>query len=187
MTRPQIVRAGKSTVSKYVAWVPSLTSISDTLDLQDTNAPSAKDHSRQPTNPGALGEGPPAPHQANALKSAGLEGIELRSRSPRASQDLSGKEIQLLQNHDESEEASNSNLEDADIDSHDIDIDEDDEEMEDDMMDKISSSPSIDDGRSTLFNSAPSVHCFGCCGIEEVYEKLLSRLDLKCRNDFHDY
>ena len=168
MTRPQIVRAGKSTVSKYVAWILLLTSISDTLDLQDTNAPSAKDHSRQPTSPGALGEGPPAPHQANALKSAGLDGIELRSRSPRASQDLSGKEIQLLQNHDESEEGSNSNLEDVDIDSYDIDINEDDEEMEDDMMDKISSSPSINDGRSTLPTLHPRHTALSLCDQEAV-------------------
>lgn len=117
------------------------------MDLQDTEAPSAKDHSRQPTTPSALGEGHHASHQANALKSAGLDGIELRSRSPRASQDLSGKEIQLLQNHEEGDQTVETNLDEIGLGLQDGELDSDGEgSIEDDMMDKISSSPSIDDG-----------------------------------------
>ena len=131
--------------------------MADTIDLQNQNAPSAKDHTRQPARPGALGEGPPAPHQADALKQVEQELSEQHGRSPRASQDLSGKELQLL--HEDSDgygstdgigHDSNNLLRNAgangatDEDGGDGDGDE---GMDDDMMDKISSSPSIgDDG-----------------------------------------
>lgn len=139
----------------------------DTMDLQTTDAPSAKDHSRQPTTPNALGEGPAAPHQASALKSAGLEGIELRSRSPRASQDLSGKEIQLLQSHEEGDQAAETNLDEIGLGSQDEELDSDAEgSIEDDMMDKISSSPSIDDGGLfRTFFSSTAEHCISIQGI----------------------
>ena len=107
-----------------------------------------------------MGDGPPAPHQAIALKNAGFENLELHSRSPRASQDLSGKELQLLQDisdadgHDgldgdslgihglqRSGEGSGQHGEDGEIGDQDGE-----DGMDDDMMDKISSSPSIDSG-----------------------------------------
>ena len=135
--------------------------MTDTIDLQNQNAPSAKDHTRQPARPGALGEGPPAPHQADALKQVEQELSEQHGRSPRASQDLSGKELQLL--HEDSDgygstdgigQDSNNLLRNAgtggaaDEDGGDGDGDE---GMDDDLMDKISSSPSIgDDGRHHL-------------------------------------
>ena len=130
--------------------------ISDTIDLQSQSSPSAKDHTRQPTHPNALGDGPPAPHQAIALKNAGHEGFEHHTRSPRASQDLSGKELQLL--HEPSDQSEDDGgeegveefhgLQDADASDQDGDmVDTDgDDSMDEDMMDKISSSPSIDDG-----------------------------------------
>ena len=131
--------------------------MADTIDLQNQNAPSAKDHTRQPARPGALGEGPPAPHQADALKQVEQELSEQHGRSPRASQDLSGKELQLL--HEDGDgyggtdgigQDSNNLLRNAGANGA---ADEDggegdgDEGMDDDLMDKISSSPSIgDDG-----------------------------------------
>ena len=131
--------------------------MADTIDLQNQNSPSAKDHTRQPARPGALGEGPPAPHQADALKQVEQELSEQHGRSPRASQDLSGKELQLL--HEDGDgygsadgigQDSNNLLRNAGANGA---VDEDggdgdgDEGMDDDMMDKISSSPSIgDDG-----------------------------------------
>ncbi|MCJ1401043.1 hypothetical protein MMC11_004255 [Xylographa trunciseda] len=140
MTRPQIIRA-------------------DTIDLQDQNAPSAKDHTRQPTNPAPFGDGPPAPHQANALRNAGFENIEHHSRSPRDSRDLSGKELQLLHDdlaahgHDGADgEQHIQNLQrHAEVGGQDGEDgeggdQEGDDSMDDDMMDKISSSPSIDSG-----------------------------------------
>ena len=129
--------------------MPSL----DTIDLQDQEAPSAKDHTRQPARPAALGEGPPAPHQADALKHVELEFSEQHGRSPRASQDLSGKELGLLHHEDGDSYGANDpegNLlrnagtgSGAEEEAGDVDGDE----SLDDDMDKISSSPSIgDDG-----------------------------------------
>lgn len=87
------------------------------------------------------------------------EASDLHLRSPRVSQDLSGKELQLLQNEGDSFDTN-----DADGLMHDsyglqrnglagsggVDGDEGDgdgeEGLDDDMMDKISSSPSIEDG-----------------------------------------
>ena len=131
----------------------------DTIDLQSQDSPSAKDHSRQPAHPAPLGDGPPAPHQAIALKHAEQEASDLHLRSPRVSQDLSGKELQLLQNEGDSFDTN-----DADGLMHDnyglqrnglagsagLEGDggdgEGDDGLDDDMMDKISSSPSIEDG-----------------------------------------
>ncbi|KAL8770975.1 MAG: hypothetical protein Q9209_003394 [Squamulea sp. 1 TL-2023] len=143
MTRPHIIRA-------------------DTIDLQDHDAPSAKDHTRQPARPAPYGDGPPAPHQERALKHAEQEtAIELHhTRSPRVSQDLSGKELQLLQedgdgyvnpdliipHQDQQLNQRNGNTHGGagmEADGGDA---EGDEGLEDELMDKISSSPSIDEG-----------------------------------------
>lgn len=131
--------------------------MTDTIDLQEPNAPSAKDHTRQPNRPAALGEGPPAPHQADALKHVEIEINEQHGRSPRASQDLSGKELGLLHHEDGETYSANDGIGQdtnnltrnsgangaTEEDLGDVDGDE----SDDDMMDKISSSPSIgDDG-----------------------------------------
>lgn len=128
----------------------------DTIDLQSQDSPSAKDHSRQPAHPGPLGDGPSAPHQAIALKHVEQEASDLHLRSPRVSQDLSGKELQLLQNegdfdtndaeglmHDSYGLQRNGIGGPMDGDARDG---EGDDGLDDDMMDKISSSPSIEDG-----------------------------------------
>lgn len=160
MTRPQMIRAGEYFPSKHIqlpyAYLADFTYFSaalDTLDLQNQTAPSAKDHSRQPSNPSPLGDGSLAPHQAKSLKSAGLDGFEHHSRSPRVSQDLSGKELQLLQEDpqaDETEgtEGDHHRLILAGISGDDVNAEdgEGDDSLDDDMDDKISSSPSIDDG-----------------------------------------
>lgn len=71
-------------------------------------------------------------------------------RSPRASKDLSDKELQLLHDTEPDEhDAAAENEQMAggpEADGHDMGGDDDDDDMDDDMMDKISSSPSIDDG-----------------------------------------
>lgn len=138
----------------------------DTIDLQSPQSPSAKDHTRQPTHPGPLGDGPPAPHQAIALKNAEQE-VEFHTRSPRMSQDLSNKELQLL--HEDSDDSTNATG--SDPDHHNLqrngtsngavaeDMDmgdaEGDDGLDDDMMDKISSSPSIEDGGYNLLLNWP--------------------------------
>ena len=133
--------------------------VTDTIDLQSTIAPSAKDHSRQPTHPAPLGDGPPAPHQAIALKQAEQD-VEFHPRSPRMSLDLSNKELQLL--HDDSDSVDSTNGTGPNHDVHDLhrnggpngttgegiegDDGSGDDGSEDEMMEKISSSPSIEDG-----------------------------------------
>ena len=100
----------------------------------------------------ALGEGPPAPHQADALKNVEMEISEQHGRSPRASQDLSGKELQLLHDeadqygtHDHSETLLRNSAQHTSQDE--MDEGDGDDGLDDDMADKISSSPSIgDDG-----------------------------------------
>ena len=102
------------------------------------------------------------------MKNAGLDGLELHSRSPRASQDLSNKELQLLPQASLAEDD-----DDADGEGHVRNGDgtgEDGEDgrggdgdaddgLDDDMMDKISSSPSIEDGgysiSSTVVENSP--------------------------------
>ncbi|KAL8656747.1 MAG: hypothetical protein Q9226_002561 [Calogaya cf. arnoldii] len=143
MTRPQIIRA-------------------DTIDLQAQDSPSAKDHTRQPAHPAPFGDGPPAPHQERALKHAEQEtAVELHhTRSPRVSQDLSGKELQLLQEdgdgyvnpdliipHQDQQinQRNGTSHGGAGMEADGNDADGDDG-LEDELMDKISSSPSIDEG-----------------------------------------
>ena len=145
----------------------SLLMIADSIDLQDQEAPSAKDHTRQPSHPKPLGAGPPAPHQAEALRELAAEVAEQNHRSPRVSKEWTNGDVQQLQQyegdalaagvmssltaaHPQQQDAlavaqngghTGSTAEDADM----ADA-EGDDGMEDDMMDKISSSPSIDDG-----------------------------------------
>ena len=139
----------------------------DTLDLQDHEAPSAKDHSHHLTHPLPFGEGPLAPHQAITLQHVEQQAAELHTRSPRVSQDLSNKELQLLHDEHSSYEGSETEFGTNTRGSEDTLADqrngsmggredeeladgETDDGLEDDMMDKISSSPSIDDGGYTL-------------------------------------
>jgi hypothetical protein len=121
----------------------------DTIDLQDHDSPSAQDHAGQISQPGSLGSSTTAPHQAAAMKAAVQETIEEGQRSPRVSvdwqdgqQDNPMNPNRPLQDHQALQQ--NGSLavsEDADMaDAEGDDI------LDDDMMDKISSSPSIDDG-----------------------------------------
>ena len=141
--------------------------IIDSIDLQDQDAPSAQDHTRQPTHPKPLGAGPPAPHQAEALREVAAEAAEQNHRSPRVSKEWTNGDVQQLQQYGDDELAAGvtasltgANLQQQDAlavaqngghtgstaeDAEMADA-EGDDGMDDDMMDKISSSPSIDDG-----------------------------------------
>ncbi|KAI9873140.1 MAG: hypothetical protein M1830_000785 [Pleopsidium flavum] len=155
MTRPHIIRA-------------------DTIDLQDQGAPSAKDHTRQPAHPAPLGIGPPAPHQAGALRHAEEVSEEQQSHTPRFSDDLANAGIANFREESESHDGERNELE-LDGQTHQdeqavrqngghtgaageeaemSDVDGDD--GDDDMMDKISSSPSIDDGGYILPSPWPA-------------------------------
>ncbi|KAM3083672.1 protein phosphatase regulator [Clarireedia jacksonii] len=147
MTRPEIIRA-------------------DSIDLQDPNSPSAQDHSKKHANAAPLGTGPPAPHQAEALREVAAEAADEQHRSPRVSRDWSSGEAQMIHNytnndlaagvtsglagnhsqqHDDLAAAQNGGLIGAGAEDSDMADAEGDDSMDDDMMDKISSSPSIDD------------------------------------------
>ncbi|KAI9890514.1 MAG: hypothetical protein M1814_003853 [Vezdaea aestivalis] len=131
MTRPQIIRA-------------------DTIDLQDADSPSAKDHTRQPTHPSPLGSGPPSPHQASELKRAGEFYVGERNHSPRVSQDFDNPEYQnganVLSNGVVTENVYRDHDDGAQQEDLDNSDGEGDDGLDDDMLDKMSSSPSIDDG-----------------------------------------
>ncbi|KUJ21947.1 uncharacterized protein LY89DRAFT_390052 [Mollisia scopiformis] len=146
MPRPEIIRA-------------------DSIDLQDQEAPSAKDHSRQPSHPAPLGSGPPAPHQAETLRELKVEAQEENHRSPRVSKEWTSGEVQQLQQYGDDLAAGVTSKLGANIQqqqdnlaiaqngggltgstAEDADAEGDDGMEDDDMMDKISSSPSIDDG-----------------------------------------
>ncbi|KAF6825927.1 Tip elongation aberrant protein Tea4 [Colletotrichum musicola] len=141
MTRPHIIRA-------------------DTIDLQDHEAPSAKDHPRGPN--GSFG-----PHQAETLREVAQESAEAQARSPRLSWSNADSDADVPDSDDLVDEVSDKHNNDAMDDagkkqqqdalavaqnggisgnSDDGDMDDTDESLDDDMMDKISSSPSIEDG-----------------------------------------
>ncbi|PTB65165.1 hypothetical protein BBK36DRAFT_1160374 [Trichoderma citrinoviride] len=138
MTRPLIVRA-------------------DTIDLQHHHAPSTQDHPadrahRPSRNPFSS---PPvllAPHQAETLRDVAHETSRDHARSPWAATDTDngrptststadGMDVYQQHQHQQDSLAAAHNGNAADDD----DI-EDDGDLDDDMMDRISSSPSIEDG-----------------------------------------
>ncbi|KAJ5620635.1 hypothetical protein N7510_004619 [Penicillium lagena] len=115
MSRPQMIRA-------------------DTLDLQDHDAPSAKDHSKQPEQPAPLGAGRPAPHQELSLRNAEHDSkSELRSANG----------VDIYGEPEDMEDEMNGTQYDQE--DGDLADGESDDLLDDDLMDKISSSPSIDD------------------------------------------
>ncbi|KAL2865420.1 uncharacterized protein BJX67DRAFT_358850 [Aspergillus lucknowensis] len=134
MSRPRIVRA-------------------DTLDLQDHQAPSAKDHSKHAVHTkGGTGL---APHQEQEIRHAGHDSKSEIMHGPNGRGTRMGTDdyhdgidvyngtedinIGLGVDHDESD--IRGRAEDGDL----SDGDADDDLLDDDLMDKISSSPSIDD------------------------------------------
>ncbi|KAF9779958.1 hypothetical protein IL306_000864 [Fusarium sp. DS 682] len=144
MTRPSIVRA----------------------DLQDHHAPSAQDHSKSPRlggNANSLG-----PHQAETIREVTHDIADEQRRSPRVSLDNRNSLDEIDSFADElvanstsgntraqgaRDNNSNMNQEDAlaiaqngGVSSSDEGELDGDDDLDDDMMDKISSSPSIEDG-----------------------------------------
>ncbi|TLS22713.1 uncharacterized protein PpBr36_06028 [Pyricularia pennisetigena] len=153
MTRPEIIRA-------------------DSIDLQDRDAPSAKNHPRHPPVQSSQPTSALAPHQAETLREVAAESAEENSRSPRVSWnsgvdsgDLEQQAEDLVAGVSGSFEGASSGRskmqqQDAlaiaqnggnDLLEDDIDPDGD----EDDDMDKISSSPSIEDGGYPVSPAAP--------------------------------
>ncbi|KAI6877344.1 hypothetical protein KC334_g17671, partial [Hortaea werneckii] len=138
MARPGLVRAGP-----------------DTLDLQDQDNPSAAEHLRHP-------DGEVAPHQAAELHHV-VEERHSEEQSLHEAWNLAGQltdepeaidRAQADHDHDHDHDHDRANG------SHQDGVEggegsESEVEGDDDMMDRISSSPSIDDGGSTLPSSPP--------------------------------
>ncbi|KAK2734938.1 hypothetical protein FQN55_002335 [Onygenales sp. PD_40] len=125
MTRPQIIRA-------------------DTIDLQDHHAPSAQDHSHQSSNSTSSEGSRPAPHQSQSMRHAEKDARDELDQSPRVSEDRRHNDDSEdeLNGHGQMDHYSNGGMSGEDGDLADG---ESDDQLDDDMMDKISSSPSIDD------------------------------------------
>ncbi|KAJ6152419.1 hypothetical protein N7497_006738 [Penicillium chrysogenum] len=123
MTRPQMIRA-------------------DTLDLQDHDTPSAKDHTRQPEHPDPLGSGRPAPHQELSIRHAEQDSQTEINGGPDKNHEYRGDKDVYREPDDEEDDEDENHYDHEDGDLADG---ESDDMMDDDMMDKISSSPSIDD------------------------------------------
>jgi hypothetical protein len=126
----------------------------DTIDLQDHNAPSAQDHSRKPQQSSQGGIGPAAnSHQASELRHVQEERHneeEHLSHSWNQSNGLSDEppsddERDFADGMHGEQPNHNHNLRQNGEDSEMADAESGDD-MDDDMMDKISSSPSISDG-----------------------------------------
>jgi hypothetical protein len=192
--------------------------VTDSIDLQDQNAPSAQDHSRQPSHPAPLGAGPPAPHQADTLRGAALEAKEENHRSPRVSQEWTASEAQQMQQYgddpatgvtsklannnpqqqDNLAVAQNGGLTGSTAEDAEMADAEGDDGMDDDMMDKISSSPSIDDGgyslsqlwpqRCDLFTRAPKALSSpqACCASSSLCVKTYDHFPSQPSSEFSD-
>ncbi|GIK04466.1 hypothetical protein Aspvir_008549 [Aspergillus viridinutans] len=122
MTRPRIVRA-------------------DTLDLQDHHAPSAKDHSKHSFNSGSG----LAPHQEHTLRHADQDARNEMIHGP----NLDASHLNADHYHDGMDIRDDMDVADARLghgsEEGDLADEESDDLLDDDLMDKISSSPSIDD------------------------------------------
>lgn len=142
----------------------------DTLDLQDTESPTAQDHTRQPAHPSPLGIGPAAPHQAAALHHVQEERASEEEQLTQAWNDTAQDEPPTAdeeeerdatngdgqyQQRDEQAVLQNGGYAGQGEDQEMADAESDDN-LDEDMMDKISSSPSIDDGGYILHSPAPS-------------------------------
>ncbi|KAG7127234.1 Tip elongation aberrant protein Tea4 like [Verticillium longisporum] len=163
MTRPEIIRA-------------------DSIDLQDADAPSAKDHTRteaSESSSSSLGA-----HQAETLREVAQETAAENSRSPRISwtngnpdqqsyetddlvasvanelAETSAAKNMQAQQHPSTSQDSLAVAQNGGLSTDESDADGDtDESMDDDMMDKISSSPSIED-EDIDFDFVYALHTF---------------------------
>lgn len=118
-------------------------SVIDTLDLQDQNAPSAKDHKNQNINPSPL-DGGIAPHQELSIRHADQD---TRAEIMHGPIDETGGYGDGIDMYDEPENSDERRHDLGGASSEDGDLtDGEGDDLLDDDLDKISSSPSIDDG-----------------------------------------
>lgn len=160
MTRPQIVRAGEHLLQNFMRRQRANEEPSDTIDLQDQTSPTAQEH-RKPALGSPLGVGPPAPHQAAELRhvqeerhmeeenlsNAWHEAHDLSEEPPSDDEAIltpSTNGVNGTQHGEQTQQQNGGHTgADSDTEMHDV---EGEDSLDDDMMDKISSSPSISDG-----------------------------------------
>ncbi|KAK5007724.1 hypothetical protein LTR28_004921, partial [Elasticomyces elasticus] len=128
----------------------------DTLDLQDHAAPSAKDHAHQPSHAAPLGIGPAAPHQAAAIKNVENErkSEEVALAEAWVAAGNYAEEPESIDDDHMRNSVNGTNGHNHDHDSAEPRNGEEkggtetqsESAASDDMLDRISSSPSIDDG-----------------------------------------
>lgn len=112
------------------------------MDLQDHDTPSAKDHTKQPEHPDPLGSGRPAPHQELSIRHAEQDSQAEINGGPGKNHEYRGDKEMYRERDDEEDDEDENHYDHEDGDLADGESDD----MMDDDMDKISSSPSIDDG-----------------------------------------
>ncbi|KAK5629754.1 hypothetical protein RRF57_005469 [Xylaria bambusicola] len=187
----------------------------DSIDLQDHDAPSAQDH-KHPNSKSTLHantNGSLAPHQAGTIREVIEERVEEEARSPRVSWGNGDgghdRDLQLyaeelasgivnslngnkMQQQDVLAIAQNGGVGGHADDDGDIEVNTDDDDLDDDMMDKISSSPSIEDGGCTLPPTWParidslrnSLSIHDCSNSPVVSEARSSSLSLELPDHF---
>ncbi|KAK5955803.1 protein phosphatase regulator [Knufia fluminis] len=146
----------------------------DTIDLQSQDNPSAKDHTRGQYHPAYSHAGPTdaGPHHAQALRNANHDAYSEMHTSPRLegfNHNSLGPQSQthMYDEDDDEDDQSHDGMNGAnheggygDEDGNDSQ----DEDMDDELLDKISSSPSIEDGKQpwpTRADSLPYGHTQG--------------------------
>lgn len=120
----------------------------DTLDLQDQSAPSAKDHTTQNLHP-ASEEGGIAPHQQLSIRHADQDSRSEITHGPIDEAIGYGDGIDMYDDDDDDLDEHGHGMGGGSSEDGDLTDGEGDDPLEDDM-DKISSSPSIDDGMYIL-------------------------------------
>ena len=128
----------------------------DTIDLQDQSSPSAQDHSRKPAQPSQNGLSSLAPHQASEIRHAQKERLSEEITLVNAWNNVQGlsdeppsdDDATLADGHHAAEgmDLQQSAAQSTAGEDSEMANGEGDDDMDDDMMDKISSSPSISDG-----------------------------------------
>jgi len=142
----------------------------DTIDLQSHDNPSAKDHSRGQYHPGYTHTTPnhAGPHHTQALRNANHDAYSEMHASPR----MDGFDHNKLgpgphgqtYMYDEGDDEDDHSPDGMDGVNHEAGYGDDDggdsqdEDMDDELLDKISSSPSIEDGKQSWPTRADSLH-----------------------------
>ena len=117
------------------------------MDLQDHDTPSAQDHTKQPEHPKPLGGGRPAPHQELSIRHAAQDSKSEISSGPALNGNHEHQDGgDIYSEPEETDEDIGRNGEYEHEEDGDLADGESDDLLDDDLMDKLSSSPSIDDG-----------------------------------------